>query len=432
MGCSGCGSSTPNGCKNNGHCASGGCSKLEVYDWLADISIDNFSTYNIFEISFKNGSRKGFYKLEKPLEVFVGDYVVVEATQGYDIGRINLKGELVKLQMRKKKINEKTYEFKQVLRIAKDHELELMDKVRDLEKETMLKARVLARNLGLDMKLGAVEYQADGKKATFYYFADGRVDFRELIKVLASEFKIKIEMRQVGARQEAAIVGGIGSCGRELCCSTWMTSFKSVNTTAARYQNLSINQTKLSGQCGRLKCCLNFELDTYLDALRDMPQKAEFIESEVGVAKLIKTDILKGLMTYIEKETNKAYTLTFENAKSDLEMNKAGKKPVNLTDLAEAPEEQNDNAEFVELVGQISLSSLERSDKKRKQKARQDNNKQRNKPNPNASNKQEGQTIAKNEDKKNTPTENSEPKPQKSNNRPNHHRRNRKPGDNKQ
>ncbi|HMZ67674.1 MAG TPA: regulatory iron-sulfur-containing complex subunit RicT, partial [Chitinophagales bacterium] len=295
-----------------------------------------------------------------------------------------------------------------------------------------LKARVLARNLGLDMKLGAVEYQADGKKATFYYFADGRVDFRELIKVLASEFKIKIEMRQVGARQEAAIVGGIGSCGRELCCSTWMTSFKSVNTTAARYQNLSINQTKLSGQCGRLKCCLNFELDTYLDALRDMPQKAEFIESEVGVAKLIKTDILKGLMTYIEKETNKAYTLTFENAKSVLEMNKAGKKPVNLTDLAEAPEEQNDNAEFVELVGQISLSSLERSDKKRKQKARQDNNKQRNKPNPNASNKQEGQTIAKNEDKKNTPTENSEPKPQKSNNRPNHHRRNRKPGDNKQ
>lgn len=212
MGCSGCGSSTPNGCKNNGHCASGGCSKLEVYDWLADISIDNFSTYNIFEISFKNGSRKGFYKLEKPLEVFVGDYVVVEATQGYDIGRINLKGELVKLQMRKKKINEKTYEFKQVLRIAKDHELELMDKVRDLEKETMLKARVLARNLGLDMKLGAVEYQADGKKATFYYFADGRVDFRELIKVLASEFKIKIKMRQVGEKQEAAIVVAIGSC----------------------------------------------------------------------------------------------------------------------------------------------------------------------------------------------------------------------------
>jgi cell fate regulator YaaT (PSP1 superfamily) len=367
MGCSGCSSSTPSGCKSNGHCASGGCSRLEVYDWLADISLDNFTTYDIFEISFKNGSRKGFYRLDKNLDLFIGDQVLVEATQGYDIGTISLKGELVKLQMRKKRINEKTYEFKNIIRLAKEHELQLLEKVRDLEKETMLKARILARNLGLDMKLGAVEYQADGKKATFYYFADGRVDFRELIKVLAGEFKIKIEMRQIGARQEAGIVGGIGSCGRELCCSTWLTSFKSVNTTAARYQNLSINQTKLSGQCGRLKCCLNYELDTYLDALRDVPKKSEFLETEAGVAKLIKSDVLKGLMHYEVKDSGKHYMLTFENVKKVIELNNNGKKPIDLNELSEKVEIPDTADNFVELVGQISLSSLEKNDKKRRQ-----------------------------------------------------------------
>jgi len=367
MGCSGCSSSTPSGCKSNGHCASGGCSRLEVYDWLADISLDNFTTYDIFEISFKNGSRKGFYRLDKNLDLFIGDQVLVEATQGYDIGTISLKGELVKLQMRKKRINEKTYEFKNIIRLAKEHELQLLEKVRDLEKKTMLKARILARNLGLDMKLGAVEYQADGKKATFYYFADGRVDFRELIKVLAGEFKIKIEMRQIGARQEAGIVGGIGSCGRELCCSTWLTSFKSVNTTAARYQNLSINQTKLSGQCGRLKCCLNYELDTYLDALRDVPKKSEFLETEAGVAKLIKSDVLKGLMHYEVKDSGKHYMLTFENVKKVIELNNNGKKPIDLNELSEKVEIPDTADNFVELVGQISLSSLEKNDKKRRQ-----------------------------------------------------------------
>ncbi|QQR97136.1 MAG: hypothetical protein IPK18_09605 [Sphingobacteriales bacterium] len=376
MGCSGCSAATPKGCKSNGHCASGGCSRLEVYDWLADISLDNFTTYNIFEINFKNGSRKGFYKLEKNLDLFIGDQVLVEATQGYDIGTISLKGELVKLQMRKKKINEKTYEFKNIIRLAKEHELQLLDKVRDLEKETMLKARILARDLGLDMKLGAVEYQADGKKATFYYFADGRVDFRELIKVLASEFKIKIEMRQIGARQEAGIVGGIGSCGRELCCSTWLTSFKSVNTTAARYQNLSINQTKLSGQCGRLKCCLNYELDTYLDALRDVPKKSDFLETETGTARLVKTDVLKGIMHYEVKEQSKFYMLTFENVKKVIALNQEGKKPADLNELSESVPVKETEDNFVELVGQISLSSLERNDKKRRH-----NKNQKNKPN---------------------------------------------------
>lgn len=373
MGCSGCSASTPKGCKSNGHCASGGCSRLEVYDWLADISLDNFTTYNIFEISFKNGSRKGFYKLEKNLDLFIGDQVLVEASQGYDIGTVSLKGELVRLQMRKKKIDEKNYEFKPIIRLAKEHELQLLEKVRDLEKQTMLKARILARNLGLDMKLGAVEYQADGKKATFYYFADGRVDFRELIKVLAAEFKIKIEMRQIGARQEAGIVGGIGSCGRELCCSTWLTSFKTVNTTAARYQNLSINQTKLSGQCGRLKCCLNYELDTYLDALRDVPKKSEFLDTEAGVARLVKTDVLKGIMHYEIKENNKHYILTFENVKKVKELNQDGKKPLDLNELSEAAPTVETQDNFVELVGQISLSSLERNDRNRKKNKNKSN-----------------------------------------------------------
>lgn len=244
--------------------------------------------------------------------------------------------------------------------------MHLMEQARAKEKETMLKARVLARNLGLDMKLGDVQYQADGRKATFYYTADGRVDFRELIKVLAAEFKVKIEMRQIGARQEAGIVGGIGSCGRELCCSTWLTSFKSVNTTAARYQNLSINQTKLSGQCGRLKCCLNYELDTYLDALRDVPEKAEILQLETGDARLMKTDVLKGLMFYTVKGSGTFYPITLENVRAVLEMNAQGKKPADITDLAEVEEKTEEEAiEFADVVGQISLASLDRKDKKK-------------------------------------------------------------------
>ncbi|HRB69866.1 MAG TPA: regulatory iron-sulfur-containing complex subunit RicT, partial [Chitinophagales bacterium] len=289
--------------------------------------------------------------------------------QGYDLGQVTLSGELVRLQMKRKRIKENDENLPTILRIAKDNELSLMEQARAKEKQTMLKARVLARNLGLDMKLGDVQYQADGKKATFYYTADGRVDFRELIKVLASEFKVKIEMRQIGARQEAGIVGGIGSCGRELCCSTWLTSFKSVNTTAARYQNLSINQTKLSGQCGRLKCCLNYELDTYLDALRFFPEKADFLQLESGDAKLMKTDILKGMMYYTMKGSGTFYPITIENVKMVLDMNANGKKPADINDLAEVETKtQEESIEFADVVGQISLASLEKKSKKQHSK----------------------------------------------------------------
>ncbi|MEN9448287.1 MAG: hypothetical protein RJA25_1577 [Bacteroidota bacterium] len=423
MGCNGCGTSgsSPAGCRNNGHCATGGCSKLEVHDWLSDISVDSFTKYNIFEVSFKDGARKGFYRNDKRFDVYTGDYVIVEAVQGYDLGQVTLSGELVRLQMRKKKVKETSEDIRNILRIAKDNELDLMAQARAKEKQTMLKARVLARSLGLDMKLGDVQYQADGKKATFYYTAEGRVDFRELIKVLATEFKVKIEMRQIGARQEAGIVGGIGSCGRELCCSTWLTSFKSVNTSAARYQNLSINQTKLSGQCGRLKCCLNYELDTYLDALRFVPENAEFLQIETGDAKLMKTDILKGLMYYTTKGSGIFYPLTFENVKLVLEMNANGKKPAELSDLAEVVEKAaEENIEFADVVGQITLASLDRKSKKQHHSKNKSTSAKQEKPKPNS--ETSAPTVDKNQQ--------NQQRPQRRNNN-NNNNRNRKNNDNK-
>jgi cell fate regulator YaaT (PSP1 superfamily) len=269
--------------------------------------------------------------------------------------------------MKKYKVKEDDEEIKSILRIASENELKLMDDARSKEKETMLSARILARNLGLQMKLGDVEFQADCKKATFYYTADGRVDFRELIKVLAAEFKVRIEMRQIGARQEAGRVGGIGACGRELCCSSWLTSFKSVNTSAARYQNLSINQSKLSGQCGRLKCCLNFELDSYLDALKHFPEKADMIETEAGVAYSVKTDVLKGMIYYAYPKTGTFYPVPIDTVKTILEMNKLGKKPKDLVEIAEV-EEKEEVIEYADVVGHISLQSLERSGKNKNNK----------------------------------------------------------------
>ncbi|HUM52433.1 MAG TPA: regulatory iron-sulfur-containing complex subunit RicT [Chitinophagales bacterium] len=426
MSCNSCGTvvgGIPTGCKSNGHCATGGCSKLEVHDWLSDIGADPFSKYNIHEVSFKNGARKGFYRNEKRFDVFTGDYVIVEAAQGYDLGQVTLSGELVRLQMKKKRVKENSEDIRAILRIAKDNELDLMDRARAKEKETMLKARVLARNLDLDMKLGDVQFQADGKKATFYYTADGRVDFRELIKVLAAEFKVKIEMRQIGARQEAGIVGGIGSCGRELCCSTWLTSFKSVNTTAARYQNLSINQTKLSGQCGRLKCCLNYELDTYLDALRHVPERAESLQLQTGDARLMKTDVLKGLMYYTVKGSSTFYPLTLENVKMVLAMNAEGKKPAEITDLAEVVEKTpEESIEFADVVGQITLASLDRKDRNNRNKNRNNNNNSRNnnqnKPSTQPQNKPANTTQNTDNKAKNTNPNNNQNRPANNQNRP--------------
>lgn len=372
MGCGNCGtgaSGKPAGCKSNGGCSTGGCNRMNVFDWLSALPLhDSAKPYPIIEVSFNKGSRKEFYRNSTYLILEKGQMISVEGVSGFDVGMVSLTGELVKLQMKKYGVKEDP-QMKRVLRLATEEDLNLYYKQKDREQDVMIRSRAIARQLKLEMKICEVEVQADGKKATFFYTADGRVDFRELIKVYASEFKLKVEMRQIGARQESGKVGGIGSCGRELCCSTWLTDFKSVNTNAARYQNLSINQTKLSGQCGRLKCCLNYELDTYMDALRVFPDHAETLQTTQGDAFLLKKDIFRNLMWYGYKGSSKQYPLTIARVKEILKQNKDGIKPDELQ-----PVELETNANkagikvemgFVNDVGQISLKALERNNKKK-------------------------------------------------------------------
>lgn len=377
MGCGscsphGCGTTTgglPKGCENHGSCTAGGCNRLNAFDWLAEIELPRYQEeFNIVEVSFNKGSRKDFYRNNNKIELYKNELVVVEgATGGYDIGSVALKGELVRLQMKKKRTDENNKDIGIILRKANSRDLEKMNEIKAKEYETMIRARVIARDLKLEMKISEVEIHADGKKATFYYTADGRVDFRELIKIYARDFHVKVEMRQVGIRQEAGKVGGIGSCGRELCCSTWLTDFKSVSTTAARYQNLAINQAKLSGQCGRLKCCLNYELDTYLDALQHFPQNAEKIQTQTGEAFLQKTDIFKNLMFYSYKDSDIYYPLNIETVKEVLAKNAKGEKPAELRDIQYRKKEQ-ELVGFADVVGQTKLSSLGNKKKKRNQR----------------------------------------------------------------
>lgn len=362
MACAGCTVKTsdgqPLGCRNNGNCSSGGCNRLNTYDWLAAMEIDDVSHFNVVEVSFKNGSRKGFYFNQPFTRAISGDLVVVETTAGNDIGKITLAGELVRIQLRKKRIHEDGF-FPKVLRKANEKDLEKFEECRGLEKSTMIKARALARSLDLNMKIGDVEYQADGRKATFYYTADGRVDFRELIRHFAREFKVKIEMRQIGARQESARVGGLGPCGRELCCSTWLTAYRTVSTAAARYQNLAINQAKLSGQCGRLKCCLNYELDTYMEALSNFPEDAEKLKTKLGLAVLVKTDIFKGLMYYAYEKDNgrgRLYALDLNQVRTVRNMNLIGEFPADLADFQVLkPSDSEVAIDYEDVTGAIEL-----------------------------------------------------------------------------
>jgi cell fate regulator YaaT (PSP1 superfamily) len=372
MACAGCGTGAegkPSGCKSNGGCSTGGCNRLNVFDWLANIPLsDSLAPFDIIEVSFNNGSRKDFFRNVTKQFLDKGEMVTVEGVSGFDVGQVSLTGELVKLQMKKRRI-EDTPEVKKVLRRASNEDLHRMGENKTREKDALVKARAIARSIGLEMKLAEVEIQADGRKATFFYTADDRVDFRELIKLYAGEFRVKVEMRQIGARQEAGKVGGIGSCGRELCCSTWLTDFKSVNTTAARYQNLSINQAKLSGQCGRLKCCLNYELDTYLDALKDFPEDADSIETANGVATLQKRDIFKNLMWYSYGDSNKQYPLTISRVKEIRHLNKQNIRPEDLKPVeVVAGKPKETDLGFADVVGQISLRSLEKTAQKRKHK----------------------------------------------------------------
>ena len=377
MGCGSCGTGKPNGCKSNGGCSTGGCNRLNVHDWLSNLPFaDPESACKVVEISFNNGSRKDFFRNTSLQYYEKGELVTVEGVSGFDVGEVNLTGEMVRLQIKKKGGDEFNPEMKKILRRAGDRDIEIWQQNKAREKEALIRSRAISKQLKLNMKVSEVEMQADGRKATFFYIADDRVDFRELIRVFASEFKVKVEMRQIGARQEAAKVGGIGSCGRELCCSTWLSDFKSVNTTAARYQNLSINQTKLSGQCGRLKCCLNYELDTYLDALQHFPDNADTLQVARGNAFLVKKDIFKNLMWYTLPDSNKQYPVAIERVRKIKQLNAQGVIPEELeaVDITTNKPKESESG-FVELVGQISLNTLEKADRRnRPQQGQRGNN----------------------------------------------------------
>lgn len=373
------------------------CGKLEVFDWLSDLP-DQSDGNDIVEIQFKN-TRKGFYRNTSQTKLSKGDVVAVEASPGHDIGIVTLTGELVLLQMKKNNVSPSSYEFKRVYRKAKPLDLEKWEEAKGLEHETMLESRRIAWDLGLNMKIGDVEYQGDRTKAIFYYIADERVDFRELIKVLAERFKVRIEMRQIGARQEAGRIGGIGPCGRELCCSTWMTNFKSVTTNAARYQEISLNPQKLAGQCGKLKCCLNYELDAYLDAQKDFPNTAIPLETEDGTWYHFKTDVFKRLMWYSAGRENAGniVTLTVDQVKEVQAQNKKGQRVKKLDDQTAVLAVPKENG-YENVIGEESITRFDDKNKKSNRKKRK-NRKPGNRPqNQNEANKPEVQ-----EERKSTP-----------------------------
>lgn len=360
------------GCQNNGGCLTGGCNKLNVFDWLSNMGMPQSDTFNILEVRFKSG-KKDFFRNNDLLDVVTGDAVIVDVPNGHHLGHISMQGELVRLQMQKKKIKDDE-KIRKIYRIASPKDLEKYQQVCKREDPTLIRTRQIIKEINLQMKLSDVEFQADNSKATFYYSAEERVDFRELIKVLASEFKIRVEMRQISLRQEAGRLGGIGSCGRELCCSTWLTDFRSVSTAAARYQNLSLNPSKLSGQCGRLKCCLNFELDTYMDALKDIPKLEGPLQTKKGFAKLQKTDIFRKMMWFGYELENSWYPVSSDRVREILAMNKKNIVPESL----ESNEGTNGKNQYLSIN-----KELERIDKKyRSKNSRKRRKKPKFKPSP--------------------------------------------------
>jgi cell fate regulator YaaT (PSP1 superfamily) len=369
MACGSCGTGEdgkPRGCKSNGACTSGGCEKLSVFDWLSNMTLPgNETPFNIYEVRFKNG-RKHFFKNTEKLSISMGDLVAVEGSPGHDIGVVSLGGELVKVQMKKRKVSIDSEEIKKIYRKASQRDIEIWEKARNRELETQKRGREILGRLGLKMKLSDVEFQGDGNKATFYYTAEARVDFRQLIKDLAGAFSIRVEMKQVGARQEAARLGGVGSCGRELCCSTWLTDFRKVTTSAARYQQLSLNPLKLAGQCGKLKCCLNFELDSYLDALNDFPKQEKILKTESGDAEFVKMDIFKKLLWYTYKENrSKWYKLSLEQVQEIIDLNNKNEVSIPLEDY-ESDIEEVVTVDFENVVGQDSLTRFDTPKKNRR------------------------------------------------------------------
>lgn len=370
MSCSGCSTgrgcgtasgSLPGGCRNNGACGIGGCNKLNVFDWLADMDIPGGQKpFDCVEVRFKN-SRKEFYRNVNNFSLKVGDVIATEASPGHDIGIVSLAGELVRTQMKKKNIGFDSPEIKKIYRIAKQADIDKWKEAQALEGPTQVKARTMAKYLHLEMKISDVEIQGDKSKAIFYYTADGRVDFRQLIKDYAGVFRMRIEMKQITLRHEAGRLGGIGDCGRELCCSTWLTDFRAVNTTAARYQQLSINPVKLAGQCGKLKCCLNYELDSYLDAIKDFPNTEIPLETQNGRAFHTKTDIFKRTIWYAHENDKSVFVpLSVERVKEIVAMNKEGKKPEELRAAVRLIVPKIKEPDFQNVVGQDSISRFDK------------------------------------------------------------------------
>ena len=384
MGCTSCATSAngqPKGCKNNGTCGTDGCNKLTVFDWLSNMTLPgNQEPYNGVEVRFKNG-RKHFYQNSEKLSLSIGDVVATEAESGHDIGIVTLTGELVRVQMKKKNETPNPDALPKIYRKASQKDIDVWQKVRDKEADVQKRSREIAIRLGLQMKISDVEFQGDGSKVIFYYTAEERVDFRQLIKEFARTFSTRIEMKQVGFRQEASRLGGIGSCGRELCCSTWLTDFRSVNTSAARYQQLSLNPLKLAGQCGKLKCCLNYELDTYLEALDEFPKSDVKLLTEKGTAICQKSDIFKRMLWYsYENEGMNWVPMSLEKVNEIIALNNKGKKATSLEEYIVEIEQPSEEI-FSNVVGQDSLTRFDKP-KRSRNKGRNKNRNRNKKRNP--------------------------------------------------
>lgn len=432
MACSSCGtksggSCSPAGCKGNGTCGTDGCNALNVYDWFNNMDLpEGQKPFNIVEVRFK-GSRKEFFRNHQYLDLFVGDHVVVDSSIGYDIGTVSATGEIVRLQLKKYRVREDDDEMRQIQRVANERDMEKYEEANSLEDDMLEKARTIAFGLNLKMKISDIELQSDGRKVIFFYTAESRVDFRELIKKYAEAFRVKIEMRHISYREEASRLGGTGVCGRELCCSTWLTDYKQVNTGAARAQNLSINMEKLSGQCGRLKCCLNYELDTYLEATAAFPKaKVVKLDTVSGMAYSKKTDILKRLMWFSYEDNSDWIPLEVDKVNELIEKNKSGEQVGALADMATAnillakvveQEGENDFVDSADLLKDDEFKHLGKN-KKRKgssnQKGRRNNNKRRDR---NEGPRTEGQKKSQNKEFKDKPKKEADNKPRNQKNR---------------
>ena len=387
MGCNSCSTGKegqPQGCRNNGTCGTDGCNKLTVFDWLSNMALPNGQNpFECVEVRFKN-SRKHFFRNVENLSLSIGDIVATQAISGHDVGMVTLTGELVKVQMKRKKVALDSDAVLKIYRKASQKDIDKWQKCRNKEEEIKKRAREIAIILKLEMKISDVEFQGDGSKATFYYTAEERVDFRQLIKDMAKAFGIRIEMRQIGYRQEAQRLGGIGSCGRELCCSTWLSDFRSVSTSAARYQQLSLNPQKLAGQCGKLKCCLNYELDVYLDALKDFPAQDTKLVTDKGLAFCQKTDIFKGALWFSYKEDPANWhELTKQQVHEIIERNNKKEKVHGLEEYA-ADNMREEQVVFENVVGQDSLTRFDRPKRRSKSHKNKKRRNQKKRPARNA------------------------------------------------